>query len=276
MQVTKKAQSRYAKSLWIEQFDSLHEALDYAGKNPDPKSSDRDGGSWAGNTNSLREAVQLGHKGYEEIRPEVEKLLSTLSEQIDNRLDIVNELEYAVSGGAVDVGRWLTGEPECMFSFVPTPNARMGKVVRLFIDYGASGSYSAKFIQQRGIVICALVDALQKMRIATEVWGETAITGSGNAIHTTVVKLHDATAQMDIDELMFALANPSMLRRITFSVREMAGFGDSCGYGQTIPTEYAVEYGADIRIERLKTTESLMFSNPVEWVVSTIKGMDLA
>ena len=265
------------KTMHMDFFNSLGEMLVYADSNSRKRQSD---GSTAhdaefSGTKNYAHAHKLATEGWHEIRPEVEKLLSTLSEQIDNRLDIVNELEYAVSGGAVDVGRWLTGEPECMFSFVPTPNARMGKVVRLFIDYGASGGYSAKFIQQRGIVICALVDALQKMRIATEVWGETAITAN-NTIHTTVVKLHDATAQMDIDELMFALANPSMLRRITFSVREMAGFGDSCGYGQTIPTEYAVEYGADIRIERLKTTESLMFSNPVEWVVSTIKGMDLA
>jgi hypothetical protein len=52
----------------------------------------------------------------------------------------------------VDVGRWLTGEPECMYSFVPMPNERMGRVVKIFIDYGASASFSAEFIRQRGIV----------------------------------------------------------------------------------------------------------------------------
>jgi hypothetical protein len=200
-----------------------------------------------------------------------------LSEQIDNRLDMVSELEYATSGGAVDVGRWLTGEPECMYSFVPMPNERMGRVVKIFIDYGASASFSAEFIRQRGIVFCALVDALQKMRIACEVWGETAVYVSVIIkMHTTVVKLHDATAQMDIDELMFALANPSMLRRITFSVREFAGCGAIIiRMVATIHTEYAVDYGADIRIERLKESYGTMMQNPVEWVVSTIKGMNL-
>ena len=263
------------KNMTLDYFESFGSMLAYANANPNKKQSDSGDKSFT-ETANYAEAHKLAVDGWHAVRPEVEKLLATLSEQIDNRLDMVSELEYAVSGGAVDVGRWLTGEPECMFSFVPTPNERMGRVVKIFIDYGASGSFSAEFIRQRGIVLCALVDALQKMRIACEVWGETAVSYGHNQIHTTVVKLHDATAQMDIDELMFALANPSMLRRITFSVREMAGFGDSCGYGQTIPTEYAVEYGADIRIERLKTTESLMFSNPVEWVVSTIKGMDLA
>jgi hypothetical protein len=80
---------------------------------------------------------------------------------------------------------------------------------------------------------------------------------------------------MDIDELMFALANPSMLRRITFSVRELAGCGSSHSYGATTHTEYAADYGADIRIERLKERFSTMMENPVEWVVSTIKGMEL-
>ena len=139
----------------------------------------------------------------------------------------------------------------------------------------------ARALSQCGISIMAknkdgaLVDALQKMRIACEVWGETAVSYGHNQMHTTVVKLHDATAQMDIDELMFALANPSMLRRITFSVRELAGCGANHSYGGTIHTEYAVQYGADIRIERLKESYGTMMQNPVEWVVSTIKGMNL-
>ena len=262
------------KNMTLDYFESFGSMLAYANANPNKKQSDSGDKSFT-ETANYAEAHKLAVDGWHAVRPEVEKLLATLSEQIDNRFDTVNELEYAVSGGAVDVGRWLTGEPECMYSFVPMPNERMGRVVKIFIDYGASASFSAEFIRQRGIVLCALVDALQKMRIACEVWGETAVSYGHNQIHTTVVKLHDATAQMDIDELMFALANPSMLRRITFSVRELAGCGANHSYGGTIHTEYAVQYGADIRIERLKESYGTMMQNPVEWVVSTIKGMNL-
>jgi hypothetical protein len=257
----------------LDKFDSFGDMLAYANANPRKQQSDKGDKSFC-ETANYAEAHNLAVEGWHAVRPEVERIMSQLSEQIDSRLDMVSELEYATSGGAVDVGRWLTGEPECMYSFVPMPNERMGRVVKIFIDYGASASFSAEFIRQRGIVLCALVDALQKMRVACEVWGETAVT-FGNKIHTTVVKLHDATAQMDIDELMFALANPSMLRRITFSVRELAGCGNNHSYGATIHTEYAVDYGADIRIERLKQSYDTMMQNPVEWVVSTIKGMEL-
>jgi len=261
------------KNMTLDYFESFGDMLAYANANTSKKQSDSGDRSFT-ETANYAEAHKLAIEGWHAVRPEVERVMSQLSEQIDNRLDMVSELEYATSGGAVDVGRWLTGEPECMFSFVPMPNERMGRVVKIFIDYGASGSFSAEFIRQRGIVLCALVDTLQKMRVACEVWGETAVT-FGNRIHTTVVKLHDATAQMDIDELMFALANPSMLRRITFSIRELAGCGPSVSYGSTIHTEYAVQYGADIRIERLKESYGTMMQNPVEWVVSTIKGMQL-
>ena len=54
-----------------------------------------------------------------------------------------------------------------------------------------------------------------------------------------------------------------------------AKVGNNHSYGATIHTEYAVDYGADIRIERLKESYSTMMQNPVEWVVSTIKGMEL-
>lgn len=261
------------KNILLDKFDSFGDMLAYANANPSKKQSEHGDQSFC-ETANYAEAHKLAVEGWHAVRPEVERLLGQLSEQIDNRLDMVSELEYATSGGAVDVGRWLTGEPECMFSFVPMPNERMGRVVKIFIDYGASAQFSAEFIRERGIVLCALVDTLQKMRVACEVWGETAVT-FGNQIHSTVVKLHDATAQMDIDELMFALANPSMLRRITFSVRELAGCGPSCSYGRTIHTEYAADYGADIRIERLTEKFSTMMQNPVEWVVSTIKGMEL-
>ena len=262
------------KNMTLDYFESFGDMLAYANANTRKKQSDSGDQSFT-ETANYAEAHKLATEGWHAVRPEVERVMSQLSEQIDNRLDMVSELEYATSGGAVDVGRWLTGEPECMFSFVPMPNERMGRVVKIFIDYGASGSFSAEFIRQRGIVLCALVDTLQKMRVACEVWGETAVSYGHNQIHTTVVKLHDATAQMDIDELMFALANPSMLRRITFSVRELAGCGANHSYGGTIHTEYAVQYGADVRIERLKESYGTMMENPVEWVVSTIQGMQL-
>jgi len=264
------------QNVLLDKFDSFGAMLAYAGGNPSKRSSDTGSPKFT-LTKNYAEANKLATEGWHAVRPEVERLLTALQERIDNRLDLVSEVQYDTSGGAVDVGRWLTGEPECMFNFVPVPNERMGRVVKVFIDYGASAAYSAEFIRERGVVLCALVDTLQKMRIGCELWGETAVEYGGHPthVHSTVVKLHDASTQLDIDELMFALANPSMLRRITFSVRELAGVGENHGYGRTTETVYAVEYGADIRIERLKERYSTMMENPVEWVVSTIKGLGL-
>ena len=112
------------KNMTLDYFESFGSMLAYANANPNKKQSDSGDKSFT-ETANYAEAHKLAVDGWHAVRPEVEKLLATLSEQIDNRLDMVSELEYAVSGGAVDVGRWLTGEPECMFSFVPTPNSKI-------------------------------------------------------------------------------------------------------------------------------------------------------
>ena len=257
----------------MDKFNSLGEFIDYANSNSHKLQSENGEASNC-MTASYAEAHALAVNGWHEVRAEVEAMLDKLTEQIADRFAIISSLEFATSGGAVDVGRWLTGEPECMYSFTPTPSARMGKVVKLFIDYGASANFSAEFIRQRGIVILALVDTLTKMGIACEVWGETAVT-YGKGTHTTVVKMHDATSQLDIDGLMFALANPSMLRRLTFSVRELADKALPPSYGRTRHMMFAKDYGADIRIERLESSYDTMMTDPVKWVMSQVEGMEL-
>jgi hypothetical protein len=51
-------------------------------------------------TANYAEAHKLAVDGWHAVRPEVERIMSQLSEQIDSRLDMVSELEYATSGGA--------------------------------------------------------------------------------------------------------------------------------------------------------------------------------
>jgi len=134
---------------------------------------------------------------------------------------------------------------------------------------------------KRGIVLLALVDTLQKLGVSVEIYGETAITSKGNTTHTTVTKLHDPTDRLDIDELMFTLAHPAMLRRMAFAVREMSTCRREIdavpngGYGRTIHTVYAPTVGADIRMERLESRATMCMESPVEWVMQTITGLNL-
>jgi hypothetical protein len=268
------------RNVHVDYFDSFGEMLNYVEQNPNYGSSDKDGmDGWDG-MRSFAEAKELARSGWHDVRPQVEELLNQMSEVIADRLEIAPSMTWNVAGGVVDVGRYCGNEPMCMLDFPMEPAERMGKVVKLFIDYGASSSFSGDFIMKRGIVLLALVDTLQKLGVSVEIYGETAITG-GSAYHTTVTKLHDPTDRLDIDELMFTLAHPAMLRRMAFAVREMSKCATAIGavrngsYGRTVPTLYAPTVGADIRMERLESRASQCMENPVEWVMQTITGLNL-
>jgi hypothetical protein len=268
------------KAVYVDYFNSFGEMLNYVETNPKFGQSDKDGtDGWDGMKN-FSDASQLARSGWHDVRPEVEKLLNQMSDVIADRLEIAPAMTWNVAGGVVDVGRYCGNEPMCMIDFPMEPQERMGKVVKLFIDYGASSGFSGDFIMKRGIVLLALVDTLQKLGVSVEIYGETAIS-SGGTMHTTVTKLHDPTDRLDIDELMFTLAHPAMLRRMAFAVREMSTCAKDISsyqggsYGSTRHTVYAPTVNADVRMERLERQATQCMENPVEWVMQTITGLNL-
>jgi hypothetical protein len=267
------------ETVHMDKFGSFGEMLAYCNTNPQFGMSEHGTREFT-MTDSFAEAYELARSGWHDVRPEVQTMLDALTDRLAERLDMAHTTQYGVAGAIVDMGRYMQGDPECMMEFVTEPQARMGKVVRVFVDYGASGSFSAEFIRKRGIVLLALVDTLGRLGVSCELWGETAVRGGGKT-HTTVTKLHDATEQMDIDTLMFALAHPSMLRRMAFCVREMSSVANAIGakqgggYGSTVHTKYAQVYGADVRMERLESYASKCMTDPVEWVMQTITGLGL-
>lgn len=284
MRVTKKAKASCGTSLWLEEYDSLAECLDYAGSNASPKSSDKFRGSdWAGKTETLREAVTLGHQGYDEIRPQVEEMFTQLESQLASRIESAFQTRYDFTGSVVDIGKFLTGEPECMIDFVPEPSSRMGRVVKIIVNGSASSRISPDDIIRRGVTVCALVDAVHKLGMGVEVYAEfptndTGVNDRKGKVHTSLVKLHDSQQMLDINNLMFALCHPSMLRRIQFSCLEMTEWEPAKrlvqgGYGYPAALECADRVGADVRCELLQSGNGDIVKNPVEFVMSTLSGL---
>ena len=282
MKVTQKATSVYATALWVEEFDSLAEVLDYAMANTKPRSSNRDDGSFS-LTSSLADAHTLGHKGYEEIRPDVERMFTQMESQLAERLECAFQSRYDYQGVQVDVGRFLSGEPECMIDFVPEPSARMGRVVRILVNGVASASVDTDRIIKRGVAICALVDSVHKLGMGVEVYVETPINDEGlndrdGKVMTMLTKLHDSQQMLDINNLMFALCHPSMLRRIMFSVMERTACAYvkplvGSGYGYPSALECTERVGADVTVEMLQSGRQDYEHNPVDWVMSTLSGL---
>lgn len=267
----------------IESFDSLYDIVRYAQANPTPSKRGSDCGDnsdWAG-TKSLADAVGLALNGWNEVRPQVDRLFGDVESHINNVLESKFQTFHNYSGHVVDMGRYVEGDPECMLDYVDVPQAGMGRVVRILINITASSMISPEDIKRRGVAVVALIDTLHKLGVGMELWIEDSILGSNdNKKHATRAKIHDSESMMDIDSLMFALAHPSMLRRVIFSVQEQSktakGQGaNGGGYGR--PTSlHSTDLCADVTIERLQDGSGDIVRNPVGWVLSTVRGLGLA
>ncbi len=269
----------------VHRFNSLAEAARFAGENPEPKSSAKEATEWAG-TASLPEAVNLAVDGWHDVRPEVQRLFDSLESQLSLALDEQYAIRYDYSGDSVDMGRYVSGDPECMMDYVTEPQARMGKVVRLHVAGIASSYVSAEQIRARGVAVCALVDVLHKMGVGIELWTEQCYQHpfKDSKAYSMLVKLHDSADMLDIDDIMFAIAHPSMLRRIGFAgVEQMEWAKDyvGSGYGRVMNMQCADMVGdVDVTVEKLQNggqwgTESDILKDPVSWVLNTVRGLDL-
>jgi len=266
---------------------SVAEAARFAEANPNKKSSAKQSqNGWSG-TPTLQDAVQLATDGWHEVRPEVDRMFHNLEDQIMKNMDEQFSTVYGYSGDMVDMGRYVAGDPECMVDYVTEPSARMGRVVRILVAGIASAYIEPEQIRARGVAVCALVDVLHKLGVGIELWHEQCYAHPNDERnkYSMLVKLHDSADTLDIDDVMYAIAHPSMLRRIGFAgVEQMEWARDytSSGYGRVSDMQCGDMLGGevDVVIEKLQNggkwhTENEVLKDPVAWVLNTVKGLDL-
>jgi hypothetical protein len=263
----------------IEVYESLGEAVRHAQNNPEPKSSNSNDKEFS-LTASLQDACELATKGWSDVRPQVDKLFGELESSIAMVLDESYSIRFDYSGDSVDMGRYMSGDPECMMDYVTEPQARMGRVIKVMVNVANSARITPKQIMDRGVVVVALLDVLNKLGVGVELWTEMAIADGGvdsGKRFSQLVKIHDSSEMLDVDSTMFAIAHPSMLRRIGFGSIEQGARKDlasSCyGYPSKMICNDIVS--ADIMIEKLQDSNEYMTKSPVQWVVDTLNGLDL-
>jgi hypothetical protein len=260
----------------IEYFNSFGEMYNYAKDNAEPKSSNGNSEEWAG-TKSLAKACDLARNGWTEIRPEVDDLLGDLTERLADKLDSLYKPMYDFGGAYVDMGRFVEGDPECMVTFQAVPEGAMGRVIKIAVSGTASASIDPEHIKKRGVAIISLVDTINKLGFGVELWWDSTIDYEGR--HCTAVKLHDSADTLDINSVMFALAHPSMLRRLTFSVMEQSSKAKEQnvggGYGSPSTMGIVEAFDFDVTVEKLQDGMGDIVRNPMAWVMTTLKGMDI-
>ena len=222
-------------------FNSFDELMTYAeGPSTLPeysRASRRQGERHFFGTQDFQTAMNQARYGWPDGLKAIQKLVEQIKNMVAQKAQLKSETFYSTSGACVDVGRYVSGEPEDMLEFEMSESAGK-KIFTVTLNVSASACVDAQTLYNRGAAVIALVDLLERGGFSCEIMAIDVRERSGKLV---VVRAPIKTAgyQLDQDRVAFAVASPSFLRRLLFSVNEREtpavisefGFHNSGGYG---------------------------------------------
>jgi hypothetical protein len=216
---------------------------------------------------TYNDAVEMAASGgyWKEGAQNLQKLSANPVFNTD-RYTVTESLELDVMGGAIDVGEYLNGAPDCFMRIEEhTPNK---KVIRVALDTTSSGTVSAQSIVNRGRAVLAVVDILEAQGISVEL---NAVVSNADGTGADQHKIYMATCIKKADQqwcaatVAFPLTHPAYPRRLGFRFAESTPSeiatqitGDhSYGYPNILP-----ESAGDIRISSMSGGKEHEYSTP--------------
>lgn len=130
---------------------------------------------------------------------------------------------WDTAGSAIDVGRFMSGEPENMIETIRT--ARPSPVVKINVERCVHGGTPTSEIEATGASVLFVVEAMRTAGIPAEIWASFTIRsggGFGGADDTisAQVCIQRPGAPIDVDRLAYWLVHPGALRRTGFALWE--------------------------------------------------------
>lgn len=178
---------------------------------------------WFGGV-TWKEAWELATHGWKEGAEKIKhyrtEIFNLLSEHIPTQ-SVVN----ATTGYAVNVGAYLSNDPECFIYRELNNNDEPPKQFRLVVSVARSSSVSSEVIITRGAMICAMVDAIEMAGHRVEIICNEKSESYGR-VHEIDIVVKQYNQPLNIAGLSFCLAHPAMSRRLLFSADERTGWAD--------------------------------------------------
>lgn len=209
-------------------FESLAEFVDFA-KNRDTdwrKQGSRDNDhAWAGG--SFEEACDLSAYGWQEGRERMVRGLE--AHKASQQAQTAPSVAYDVGGNRPDVPRYVAGAPDHMINDIHEETTTK-PVIRLVMSRAASSDISTTALENWGIALMSHMDSLEEAGHQVELTLMFYNKGNPESMgHTScfTCTIKQAGEHIEPDRLAFALAHPTMLRRLKFAVQE--GFGPKDG-----------------------------------------------
>lgn len=208
-------------------------------------------------TSSYEEARDLLQFGDEKTLDKIKKIQREL--KIDKLLgnNINKKKSYMdVVGYQPCVPLFLNGVPNCMISDEKTKTDF--KILNLYLNFCVSARVRTGDLQKAGAIHAMMIDLLEKKGYRINLYVGEVSTCDGETI-MNCIKVKTDREPLNLKKLAFAIANPSMLRRIGFKYTEVCESNTDFtnnSYGTPVEDENRIK---NILSDRFKT-EFMVFS----------------
>lgn len=221
---------------YVRTFHSLADFAETADRCPPGTRAEENRPKWCGGTRE--DAVRMALRdGWQEALPIIDRIAAHVSRLSDaETVSDTFQYQYDVTGGSVDVARFLGGVPECMVETVPQKVAKRGKVARVIVPSQYHVGVKPETVIKRGAAVCALIDAMTRAHYSLEVWA--VLSGARNGDRFSyAVKVHNAADTYRPEMIAYALGHPTMLRKLSFLVMDQERPKIAMMRGRGIPQE---------------------------------------
>ena len=207
-------------------------------------------------TNDFNEAMNLLKHGWESGAQKLNTQLKTIK-TVDG---YKTKQFYGVAGYQCSVPRYLQGIPTNMVNSkrVVTKN----KVVNITKDICYNAGWDADKMIEQGVKFVELVNKIESTGTRCNVFVMLGAQRYNNKV-CFKIKIKDSSQRMNIKQLAFPLAHPSMLRRILFALMERHettkdmynGYGSPISFDE-LQSEFHKEYFVPREIEEEHITDA--------------------
>jgi len=215
------------------EFESCQDIMRYLDKHTFPESTSHKFQSNSFCDYSWDESMEFLRAGWTEGVAHVDSISKELKSTMNDGGQTYN-IEYDVTGDYIDMGQYVTGEPECFGNVTCEPMPM--ECLDILIDTCFSSSVNQDAIYNRGAAITTIIDELQKsyfvnVTIAAKVGANSKMT-SGLEIVFNI----DMKNEYSRDLVAFYTANSAFFRRICFAIMEIYFNKETLGgYGNVKP-----------------------------------------